>query len=48
MVLNVGSLKSNESAPIDCEVTLSVRGVQFGEAAVAFVVFQTPPLTEPT
>jgi hypothetical protein len=26
----------------------SVSGVQWGLAAVALVVFQTPPLTEPT
>jgi len=43
----VGSVGSNSSAPMD-EGMASVSGIHDGSAAVAFVVFQIPPLTLPT
>ena len=46
-VLLVASVGSRSSAPIDSEPSVSVSGVQTGSAEVAFVVFQTPPLTAP-
>ena len=43
----VPSVGSNSSAPIESDVSVSVSGVHMGLAAVALVVFQTPPLAPP-
>jgi hypothetical protein len=39
--------RSNAMAPIESEGMVSVSGVHVGDAAVAFVVFHTPPFALP-
>src|SRR6266536_3492734 len=46
-VFALGSVGSSATAPIDRLAWKSVSGVHDGELDEAFVVFQTPPFTEP-
>jgi hypothetical protein len=47
-VLRGGSVGSRSRAPIELEAWSSVSRVHLGFCDVAFVIFQTPPLTAPT